>query len=338
MREDYQTFKEDAVRELRAHWLTNRTTVKEAIIDLYQPSAADYAASKTFLSHVDSVAQLRHLTLEQSSTEDLVNLATPTADLSCSHADSLLKNAHSKDNSKEQTLSMAVCSTSSEEGSNSEESSVVGAWSPTSTDTDAAQMGDAPSTTPLCLTSPSSAGTLLGQVTAPHVDPITPLRSDSLKDSAKGSQSTTHARTQQQMTQDTTQEATPESKQGSATPVVSPTKPLPNEIMTVLTTTSATSSTSSGSSTPTSRSHAPLVPLTPPLSSQSSSPSAGSALISAAARHERDRESNRESSRERERENKPSCEGLRIILLEEANSPASSISSFETPIMIYGQS
>lgn len=61
VRDDYQTFKEDALRELRAHWLKNRTTVKEAINDLYQPSPEESAYSQTLFLHKDSVAQLKSL-------------------------------------------------------------------------------------------------------------------------------------------------------------------------------------------------------------------------------------------------------------------------------------
>lgn len=58
VREDYQTFKEDALRELRAHWLKNRTTVKEAINDLYQPAPDESVNPQTLLQYKDSVAQI----------------------------------------------------------------------------------------------------------------------------------------------------------------------------------------------------------------------------------------------------------------------------------------
>lgn len=225
MREDYQTFKEDAVRELRAHWLTNRTTVKEAIIDLYQPNAADYAASKSFLSHVDSVAHLRLAALEGSSPEGLLKLP-PQATLNAPDG----KTSHS---GADKALCASLSSQSSESG---EDHGAVETWSPTSTDTDAALMGE-----PLSLDAPHSGTTLLGQVTAPHIDPITPIKSEASSE--------------------------------------------------------ATRSTVMLAKIP----HSPTPVLTVPVRGDS----------------------------------KPS-EGLRIILMEE--SPASSISSFETPIMIYGQS
>jgi hypothetical protein len=65
-REDYQAFKEDAVRELRAHWTQHHTSVKEAIFDMYQPSpdGVDHVMTelappplppRRILAHVDSM-------------------------------------------------------------------------------------------------------------------------------------------------------------------------------------------------------------------------------------------------------------------------------------------
>lgn len=63
-KEDYQAFKEDALQELRAHWMKHNTSVKEAIFALYQPSAADEAIAKgmspPLLTHVDSMGVMAH--------------------------------------------------------------------------------------------------------------------------------------------------------------------------------------------------------------------------------------------------------------------------------------
>lgn len=58
-RDDYQTFKEDALQELREHWLKHHKTVKEAIFDLYQPAPIkEPQGTAKLLTHVDSVAHL----------------------------------------------------------------------------------------------------------------------------------------------------------------------------------------------------------------------------------------------------------------------------------------
>lgn len=63
-KEDYQAFKEDALQELRAHWMKHNTSVKEAIFALYQPSKADEAIAKgmspPLLTHVDSMGVMAH--------------------------------------------------------------------------------------------------------------------------------------------------------------------------------------------------------------------------------------------------------------------------------------
>jgi hypothetical protein len=63
-KEDYQAFKEDALQELRAHWIQHNTTVKEAIFALYQPSREEPVAqsmSPPLLTHVDSMGAMAHL-------------------------------------------------------------------------------------------------------------------------------------------------------------------------------------------------------------------------------------------------------------------------------------
>eukprot|EP00428_Durinskia_dybowskii_P062861 CAMPEP_0170372818 /NCGR_PEP_ID=MMETSP0117_2-20130122/9750_1 /TAXON_ID=400756 /ORGANISM="Durinskia baltica, Strain CSIRO CS-38" /LENGTH=323 /DNA_ID=CAMNT_0010627691 /DNA_START=168 /DNA_END=1138 /DNA_ORIENTATION=- len=65
-REDYQSFKEDALRELRAYWIEHKTTVKEAIFELYQPKPTPEvepvkAVHDKLLTHVDSMGVMKNL-------------------------------------------------------------------------------------------------------------------------------------------------------------------------------------------------------------------------------------------------------------------------------------
>lgn len=74
-REDYVDFKDDAYHELQTYWKDNNSTVKEAIVALYQPIYSEQAddhhgvrrefkvgfVQKTIMVHNDSVADLAHL-------------------------------------------------------------------------------------------------------------------------------------------------------------------------------------------------------------------------------------------------------------------------------------
>jgi len=270
MREDYQSFKEDAVRELRAHWLTNRTTVKEAIIDLYQPNAADHAASKTFLTHVDSMAQLRLAAFQINSSEDLTTLQTsPFVELGSAAGAQLLTTAN---NSSAKTY---VCgsSESSDNVSNDAET-----WTSTSppapVDSKSSQSPrTAPQEAPPC----DNDKSLLGQVTAPHINAVTPMRRGSLRREENNESS-----------------ASQECKASSSI------------IMQDRAETGLVSATG-------------LTTIPAPVLTGTIQIPATEVITKAAAPRS---------------ESKPS-EGLRIILREE--SPASSISSFETPMLIYGQ-
>lgn len=72
-RDDYQTFKEDALQELREHWLKHHKTVKEAIFDLYQPAPIkEPQGTAKLLTHVDSVAHLSVMAnLNKQLTEEV---------------------------------------------------------------------------------------------------------------------------------------------------------------------------------------------------------------------------------------------------------------------------
>lgn len=72
-REDYVDFKDDAYHELQTYWKDNNSTVKEAIVALYQPIYSEQAddrsrefkeefvQKKTIMVHNDSVGDFDHL-------------------------------------------------------------------------------------------------------------------------------------------------------------------------------------------------------------------------------------------------------------------------------------
>lgn len=296
MREDYQAFKEDAVRELRAHWLTNRTTVKEAIIDLYQPNAADHAASKTFLTHVDSMAQLKLAAFQINSSEDLTTLQTaPFVELGTPAGTQLLAAGNSASANK------AVLCDSSESSDNASNDAETWTSTSPSTPADGTTQSMQTSLAPLELT--NSDKSLLGQVTAPHINVVTPMRRGSFR---KEDDTASTASQECKASSLTTPPDTAEGGPGPTTkPIITPAPLLVTDMMPIpmpLRISDAAAKSSLETITTT-------------------------ALVSCS-------DPNNHNNNNNNNINKLS-EGLRIILRED--SPASSLSSFETPLLIYGQ-
>lgn len=276
MREDYQSFKEDAVRELRAHWLANRTTVKEAIIDLYQPNAADHAASKTFLTHVDSMAQLRLAAFQINSSEDLTTLQTsPFVELGSAAGAQLLTAA----NSSAAKTYLCDSSESSDNASNDVET-----WKSTSPPTPLDSRSSQSINTTAPLEPPPSDKSLLNQVTASHINAVTPMRRGSLRrEENNESTASQECKASSSIFSQDRSDALDRAENTLASATGPTTIPVPETTSFI------------------------QIPATQIISKTAATRS----------------------------DTKPSSEGLRIILREE--SPASSISSFETPMLIYGQ-
>lgn len=317
MREDYQSFKEDAVRELRAHWLTNRTTVKEAIIDLYQPNAADHAASKTFLTHVDSMAQLKLAAFQINSAEDLTTLqTTPFVELG-SPAGSILLTATNNSSSDK-----AYTCNSSESSDNASHAETWTSTSPPAETVADSNSSSNQSAAAAPIEGPVSRGSLLSQVTAPHINAITPMRRGSIRkdnviNNSNASTASQECKTNASPASAHNEVTAPDEEEVERESLLAQTKNTSNDAISPLLLQSPISAL-----LPTITSQ--TVPIVSRTTELIPTQAAGSIMTGPVSCVTPRSESNFKSS-----------DGLRIILMED--SPASSISSFETPMLIYGQ-